>query len=117
MNLLPEDIIYEIGRFLSKKDFRSLLTTSITSITMKYSKSKYLNLNILSSILFVTDNENGRSFRNKVLSQIANPNKQLSLDLSNENQITDVSMLEIAQQVHTLNLSGCSGITDVSMLG
>ncbi len=55
---------------------------------IKYSKFKYqhLNLNKASSKLFLTDSEDGISFRNKVVSQIANPNKQLSLNLSNSNQ-------------------------------
>jgi len=43
MNLLPEDMIYEIGTFLSRKDFRSLLSTSNK---MKYSKYKYQYLNL-----------------------------------------------------------------------
>ena len=79
MNSLPEDMIYEIGTFLSRKDFRSLLSTSKK---MKYSKYKYqyLNLNKESSRLFASDNENGMSFRSEVLLQIKNPNKQLSLN-------------------------------------
>ncbi len=113
MNLLPEDMIYEIGTLLSIKDFRSLLSTSKK---MKYSKYKYqyLNLNRERSKLFLTDDENGRFFRNEVFLQIGNPNKQLSLNLSNCNKITDVSMLG---NVHTLNLEGCNQIRDVSMLG
>ncbi len=80
MNSLPEDMIYEIGTFLSRKDFRSLLSTSNK---MKYSKYKYqyLYLNKESSRLFASENENGISFRSEVLLQIANPNKQLSLNL------------------------------------
>ena len=43
MNSIPEDMIYEIGRFLSINDFRSLLTTSKK---MKYSKYKYQYLDL-----------------------------------------------------------------------
>ena len=113
MNLLPEDMIYEIGTFLSSEDFRSLLSTSKI---MKYSKYRYqyLNLNEESSRLFASDNENGISFRSEVLLQIAYPNKQLSLNLYNCQEIANVSML---RNVHTLCLSRCKGITDVSMLG
>ena len=103
MNSLPEDMIYEIGTFLSSKDFISLLSISNK---MKYSKYKYqyLNLNKESSRLFASENENGISFRSEVLLQIANPNKQLSLNLFNCQEIIDVSMLG---NVHTLNLSNC----------
>ena len=111
MNFLPEDMIYEIGTFLSRKDFRSLLSTSKK---MKYSKYKYqyLNLNKESSKLFASNQENGKLFRSEVLLQIANPNKQLSLNLYNCQEIKDVSMLG---NVHTLNLRYCHGITDVLM--
>ena len=111
MNSLPEDMIYEIGTFLSSKDFISLLSISNK---MKYSKYKYqyLNLNKESSRLFAS--ENGESFRSEVLLKIAYPNKQLSLNLYNCQEIKDVSMLG---NVHILNLSCCRTITDVSMLG
>jgi len=133
MNLLPEDMIYEIGTFLSRKDFRSLLSTSKK---MKYSKYKYqyLNLNKETSTLFASNNEEGQSLRNEVLLQIQNPNKQLLVDFCWCKQITDVSMLgnvhtlilyackqitdvSMLVNVNTLNLNWCNGITDVSMLG
>ena len=53
-------------------------------------------------------------FRQRVLNKIFNPYKQLHLDVSDCNQITDVSMLG---NVHTLNLRNCYHITDVSALG
>jgi Leucine-rich repeat (LRR) protein len=53
-------------------------------------------------------------FRNKVLHKIFNPTKQLYLNLSENNKITDVSLLG---NVHTLKLSFCEKITDVSALG
>ena len=106
MNLLPEDMIDEIRTFLSRKDFRSSLSIS--------KKMQYLNLNKESSRLFASDNKKGKLFRGEVLSKIANPNKQLSLNLSCCQEITDVSMLG---NVHTLDLSYCHGITEVSMLG
>ena len=92
MNSLPEDMIYEIGTFLSRKDFRSLLSTSNK---MKYSKYKYqyLNLNKKKSKLFALTNKKGRTFRSEVLLKIAYPNKQLSLNLYNCQEIKDVSML------------------------
>jgi len=56
MNFLPEDMIDEIGTFLSRKDFRSSLSISKK---MQYSKCKYqyLNLNKESSKLFASDNK------------------------------------------------------------
>jgi len=113
MNLLPEDMIYEIGTFVSRENFRSLLSTSKK---MKYSKYKYqyLSLNNKNSKLFASNNKKGKLFRSEVLSQIQNPNKQLSLCFQNDRKIKDVSMFG---NVHTLGLSNCSNITDVSMLG
>ena len=113
MNSLPEDMIYEIGTFLSRIDFISLLSTSNK---MKYSKHtfQYLKLNNESSRLFASENENGISFRSEVLLQITYPNKQLSLNLHNCQEIANVSMLG---NIHTLNLSNCNQITYVSMLG
>jgi hypothetical protein len=54
------------------------------------------------------------SFRNRVLSKIFNPYKQLHLDLSWCLNIEDVSSLG---NVHTLNLRLCDNIEDVSALG
>ena len=53
-------------------------------------------------------------FRNRVLNNIFNSNKQLYLNLQICNKITDVSALG---NVHTLDLSYCDKITDVSALG
>ena len=53
-------------------------------------------------------------FRANVHSRVENPSIQLSVDLSECSNITDVSALG---GVHTLNLSWCSKITDVSALG
>jgi hypothetical protein len=133
MNSLPEDIIYEIGRFLSRKDFRSLLTTS-TKINHSRHQYQYLDLNKENSKLFASNEERGELFRHKVLLQIQKSNKQLSIDLSMYQGITDVSMLgnldtldlyycrkikdiSMLGNVKNLNLSFCYRITDVSMLG
>ena len=53
-------------------------------------------------------------FRNKVLSKVNNPSKQLHLDLSYSKNISNVSELG---NVHTLDLSCCCNITDISALG
>jgi len=87
---------------------RSLCDTCTLLSTFK----KYLiyKLNSTYSLLYYDD----ISFRQRVLNKIFNPCKQLYLDLSDCNQVTDVSALG---NVHTLNLRNCYNITDVSSLG
>ena len=88
-------------------DLRSLCDTCVLLSTFK----KYINykLNNVHSLMYYDD----VLFRNKVLSKIFNPNKQLHLNLNWCTNITDVSALS---DVHTLNLRGCKNITDVSAL-
>ena len=76
-------------------DLKSVCDTcSLLLINKKYITYK-LNNNY--SIMYYDD----ILFRQRVLNKIANPNKQLHLDLSDCNQITDVSALG---NVHTLKL-------------
>ena len=93
---------------------------------------KYINykLNKQYSLMYHDD----ILYRTIVLNKIFNPLKQLKLNLSCFNNITDVSVLcyihtlnlsscvnifdvSALENTHTLNLSGCYNITDVSMLG
>ena len=53
-------------------------------------------------------------FRDVLVSLMTYPRKQLHIKLSGCSEVTDVSMLG---NVHTLDLSCCSNVTDVSMLG
>jgi len=53
-------------------------------------------------------------FRIYMISRVSNPNKQISLNFSGCDQLTDVSNLG---NVHTLYLSFCDELTDVSSLG
>ena len=89
-------------------DLRSFCDTCISFAILK----KYINykLNKEYSLMYYDD----ILFRNIVLSKIFNPNKQLHLNLSGCDNITDVSSLG---NVHTLDLSFCENITDVSALG
>ena len=89
-------------------DLRSLCDTCRLFATLK----KYINykFNKEYSLMYYDD----ISFRNIVLSKIFNPNKQLHLNLTGCDNITDVSALG---NIHTLNLSECDNITDVSALG
>ena len=70
----------------------------------------YLGLNQEYSLKYYDD----EAFRTVVHSRVENPSKQLSLNLSECSNITDVSALG---GVHTLDLSECKKITDVSALG
>ena len=89
-------------------DLRSLCDTCILFATLK----KYINykLNKKYSLMYY-DNI---AFRNIIISKLFNPCKQLHLNLSDCNNITDVNALG---NVNTLDLSGCKNITDVSALG
>ena len=75
----------------------------------KMRRHLYLRLNRTYSLKYYQDEE----FRAHVHSRLENPSIQLSLDLRGCSKITDVSALG---GVHTLDLSGCSNITDVSAL-
>ena len=99
----------DLFRFIYEyTDLRSLCDTCTLLLTFKqyiiYKFNKKYSLMYYDDILF----------RQRVLNKIANPNKQLHLDVSNCNQITDVSALG---NVHTLDLTYCCDITDVSALG
>ena len=98
------DLFRNIAEYI---DLRSLCDTCRLFATLK----KYINykFNKEYSLMYYDD----ILFRNKVLSKIFNPLKQLHLDLSYCENITDVSALG---NVHTLNLSCCNKITDVSAL-
>ena len=89
-------------------DLRSLCDTCLILLTFK----QYIiyKLNNEYSLLYYDD----ILFRNRVLNKIFIPNKQLQLDLSESDNIKDVSALG---NVHTLDLRDCKNITDVSMLG
>jgi len=89
-------------------DLRSLCDTCTVLSTLKKYIFYLFNKNY--SLMYHDD----ISFRNRVLSKIFNPNKQLHLQLSDSGyRITDVSALG---NVHTLDLGDCE-ITDVSALG
>jgi hypothetical protein len=89
-------------------NLQSICDTCSLFATLK----KYINykLNREYSLMYYDD----VLFRNRVLNKISNPNKQLHLDLSECENITDVSVLA---NVYDLNLSYCNNITDVSALG
>ena len=72
--------------------------------------NSYIRLNKNYSIIYYENEE----FRNMIKSRVINPRNQLSLDLRDFDNITDVSVLGV---VHSLKLCRCNNITDVSSLG
>ena len=85
---LNEDPLGVIEEFLSFEDFLQLCLTS-KEIYSETKKIKFLELNKKYSLKFYEDEE----FRNRVLSSIDDPSKQLSLDLSECHNVSDVSAL------------------------
>jgi len=96
------------------KEYTDLRNLWMTTINLWNSNERklfcYLRLNKSKSI----DYFESESLRTHIISRVSDPSKQISLNLSDNNEITDVSRLG---NVHTLNLSGCKGVTDVSSLG
>ena len=98
----------DLFRYINEyTDLRSLCDTSVLFASLK----QYINYKLNDDYSFMYYDD--ISFRNRVLSKIYNPYKQLRLDL-NWCNMSDVSTLG---NVHTLNLSLCYNIKDVSALG
>ena len=100
--LLMWEILWEISKFVS---IRNLLDSSKKFKELKL-KLIYLKLNPFYSEQYYYDNV----FRDRVLSQMLNPEKQLSINLRGK-KIVDVSNLGLGL-IHTLDLSYCKKITD-----
>ena len=103
---LPQDLYRNIQEYTS---INPLLNTTQKLSNIKY-ESYYWKLNSHWSRKY----RGCSSFRSKVNDRMSKTLNQLSLDLSGNKKLTDVSMLE---NVHTLNLSHCKNLVDVSMLG
>ena len=100
-------IFLNINLFMTINEFTNLRSFCDTCISYSILK-KYINykLNKQYSLMYYDD----ILFRNIILNKIFNPLKQLHLQLSCCDNITDVSALG---NVHTLDLSGCENITKV----
>lgn len=105
---ITEDILSIIYDFLSKKDKHAIVLTS-RLIWQELRNHQYYELTPTSSLQYYND----ISFRNMVSSRILYPNRQLSVTLSYDMDITDVSFLA---NVHSLDISYCSDIENVSVL-
>ena len=108
---LSDNSFTEVLSFLSNRNNLNAIDKNLNRIYKLYLyNNSYIRLNRNYSIRYYEDEE----FRTLVHSRVENPSNQLSLDLSECRNITDVSALG---GVHTLSLSGCWNITDVSALG
>ena len=107
---LSDNSFTEVLSFLSNRNNLNAIDKNLNRIYKLYLyNNSYIRLNRYYSIRYYEDEE----FRTFVHSRVENPSNQLSLDLSECRNITDVSALG---GVHTLTLTNC-GITDVSTLG
>ena len=102
---VPDEILSIINEFCP---FGNLLQTCSILYHVRARIGTY-RLNRVYSNKYYT----GIRFRNKVLQRITDIRKQLHINLYK--RFTNVS--NILKNVHTLNLSGCYGLTDVSALG
>ena len=89
-------------------DLRHLFSTSKELLYWRQ-ELQYWKLNINASRQY----RNKRKFQNTIDNLVSDPSKQISLNFTKA-KIKYVSALG---NVHTLDLSGCSNITDVSALG
>ena len=101
-----EFVVFELMRYI---DVTKLLNSTKLLKNVK-KKFIYIKLNKNYSLKYYNNEE----FRNIIHNSVEKSNKQISLDLSNSTNITDISALG---KVHTLFLHGCENITDVSALG
>ena len=104
---LPEALFWVIDEFCPI--FQLLGTNRLFFFSVKRNRH-YYRLNREFSKTY----QKSEAFRDAVKGRMKDMSKQLYLNLSWCNNITDVSGLG---GVHTLNLVGCTNITDVSALG
>ena len=105
---MPIDVIGILQTFLNYKDFKNLLSIS-KSFKEGRKRFFYYKLTKESSLQYYS-NEN---FRKIINNKVNRTNKQISIDLSYCDQVTNVDVLK---NVHSLNLSWCYGVTQVDAL-
>jgi hypothetical protein len=103
------DLTHIVAQYLSHQD--QLILFVINHFHHDSSKVyRYIQLNTPNSLRYVNEKE----FQEHCLSLIKSSRRQLGLNLTACQSISDVSALG---GIHTLHLSGCRGIRDVSALG
>ena len=108
INSLNADIYHLLKGYLAREEFQSFLQVN-SHVHSEYIAYRYISLK--GDSLHYHENE---AFRERILSLVRDPRRQLSLNFVGHFSIADVWDLG---GVHTLNLSLCNGITDVSALG
>ena len=105
---LNADIFSLLQSYLARDEFQAFLH-STKHVHGEYVSRRYLSLKRKYSLLYCENT----TFRERILSLILDPRRQLAINLSECDSITDVSILG---GLHSLDLSCCSGVIDVSML-
>mmetsp|Transcript_16187 Transcript_16187/g.15531 ORF Transcript_16187/g.15531 Transcript_16187/m.15531 type:complete len:249 (-) Transcript_16187:37-783(-) len=119
--IILNDLIYEqlqgfIGHDVAGyfRNYYAISMNNLLNVSKKFSALKkdrfYLDLNEFYSFKYYSD----KIFKSKVNPLLKSTNKQLSLNLRNR---LDISNLKSLRNVHALSLSHCSNITDVCFLG
>jgi hypothetical protein len=99
-----KELVWEISKFIPNDNNLLLCNKELYEL-----KLKYYNLTKRYSIKYMQDVD----FRNLIHSKIINSRLQISLNLSDSYEVTNINALS---KVHTLNLSSCYEITDTDLL-
>ena len=104
------DIFINSDLFIAINDYTNLRNLCDTCLSLSKLKI-YINyvLKRQYSLMYY----NNQLFRNIILNKIFNPSKQLQLNLSFCNNITNITALE---NVHNLDISYCYNITNITAL-
>jgi hypothetical protein len=112
---LPADVLQQVCAFLPAAADRQLLHASL-HIHREYRRYRHLTLNPQHSLRYCRDS----SFRQRVLSVVWDPRRQVSLDFS-RSDVTPLQTMELEQsmQVYSVKLRKCLGVSQtlVNVLG
>jgi len=109
---LPTDLIGKISTYLSNYEQNNLFNSN--SILRKDGTFfKKIKLNIYGSLEFLRNEE----FRKKILSRCKKFEEQIYLNVYNTNITNEDLKILKSIKVHTLDLSYCDNVSDVSNLG
>ena len=112
---LPADVLQQVCAFLPAAADRQLLHASL-HIHREYRRYRHLTLNPQHSLRYCRDS----SFRQRVLSVVGDPRRQVSLDFTGEDVVPLQSLeLEKCMQVYSVKMKISQGMTQemVNVLG